>query len=200
MDTRQTEESFPISQSKFLVLVREMIGGSLGGSVGLPDPDNPLPPGPWDPVIRLALRGMISINRQTDIGGSFGEEVALNPQPLPPRTVFAMSLAQEVISRAELIQDTSDAMGSDGGGGRQSAGGRYAARFVEDICGNDFRFRWPFPTPRPRWFAEQISATDFAVMASQFDQAAKAAFNRDMQRGFTQASGKLLETGVTKLR
>jgi hypothetical protein len=39
------------SQQKLLALVRAMIGGSRGRE----DDEHPLPPGPWDPIIRVAL-------------------------------------------------------------------------------------------------------------------------------------------------
>ena len=52
MSTEQTEQqSFRISQEKLLAFVRAMIGGSRGRE----DDEHPLPPGPWDPVIRVAL-------------------------------------------------------------------------------------------------------------------------------------------------
>jgi hypothetical protein len=36
-------------------------------------------------------------------GHGFGDEVALNPQPLPPRYAFFIAAAQAVIRRAELL-------------------------------------------------------------------------------------------------
>ena len=117
------------SQQKLLALVRAMIGGSRGRE----DDEHPLPPGPWDPVIRVALERIGFFGPQPEpwrvldrsarlffagilarhpeisdaIGGghSFGDEVALNPQPLPPRYAFLMSVAQALISRAELLQE-----------------------------------------------------------------------------------------------
>ena len=79
---------------------------------GLPDPDNPQPPGPWDPVIRKALvRLKDRLGPSPDPWRVFGpwpesgragpspdpwQLVALNPQPLPPRMLFAVTLAEEV--------------------------------------------------------------------------------------------------------
>lgn len=127
-------QSSLISQEKLLAFVRAMIGGSKGRE----DDEHPLPPGPWDPVIRVALERITVFGPQPDpwvvfgpwpqpwrsslesvygpfpqpwkvifasiaakypaiwdiIGGgpSFGAEVALNPQPLPPRFAFLISL------------------------------------------------------------------------------------------------------------
>jgi hypothetical protein len=125
MKTSQTEQhSLHISQGQLLAFVRTMIGGSRGRE----DDEHPLPPGPWDPVIRVALQGSLVFGPVPDpwrpiesafgplpdpwkvifstiaakhpeiwdvIGGGhrFGAEVALNPQPLPPRFAFLVSLA-----------------------------------------------------------------------------------------------------------
>jgi hypothetical protein len=52
MSTENTEQqSLHISQEKLLAFVRAMIGGGRGRE----DDEHPLPPGPWDPVIRVAL-------------------------------------------------------------------------------------------------------------------------------------------------
>ncbi len=184
MTSQKVEQSVSISPAKFLALVHSLIGGSAG----LTDPDNPLPHGPWDPVIRLALEKSILVHGpQPDPWRATIERVALNPQPLPPRTAFILSLGQAVLGRAELIQEISGTTG-------------YAARFVDDYCGNGFRFPWPFPGPRPNWFREEVTAMDLAVMAVQFDAAAKASANREVQSSLAQASTKLLETGLSKLR
>lgn len=45
------QQSLHISQEKLLAFVRTMIGGSRGRE----DDEHPLPPGPWDPIIRVAL-------------------------------------------------------------------------------------------------------------------------------------------------
>lgn len=141
MNAEQTEQrSLYISQEQLLTLVRALISGSRGRV----DDEHPLPPGPWDPIIRVALerinvfgprpqpwrsRGSIFgprpepwqvvfagiLARHPEIwdaiggGHSFGEEVALNPQPLPPRSAFLVSVAQTVMSRVELLQEIADA-------------------------------------------------------------------------------------------
>lgn len=254
MNTEPTEQrSLHISQEQLLAVVRAMIGGSRGRE----DNEHPLPPGPWDPVIRVALERINVFGphpepwrgfgpgvpwqtvervfgnpvpwRTTEsvfgplpdpwkvifasivakypaiwdiIGGgpSFGAEVALNPQPLPPRFAFLASLAQTVISRAELIHEIADATRREGEQQGIIIVSGYIARFVDDICGNDFRFKWPFPWPRPNWLAEEVSGIDLVVMATQFDQAAKEIFNRELRQNLADASAKLAEAGMTKIR
>lgn len=242
MNTKHKEkQSLYISQEKLLDFVRAMIGGSRGRE----DDEHPLPPGPWDPVIRVALERTTVFGPVPDpwkvfsphphpwrsiesvfgplpdpwkvifanitakypaiwdvIGGNFsiGAEVALNPQPLPPIFAFLVSLAQTVISRAELIQEIADATRPEGEQQGIIIVGGYIARFVDDICGNDFRFKWPFPWPRPNWFAEEVAGIDLMVMAAQFDQAAKETFNRELRQSLADASTKLAEVGLTKIQ
>jgi len=241
MNTEQTEQqSLHINQEKLLAFVRAMIGGSRGRE----DDEHPLPPGPWDPVIRVALERINVFGPHPEpwkvfgdpvpwrtieavfgpqpepwkvifasilarhpaiwdaIGGghSFSEEVALNPQPLPPRFAFLVSLAQTVISRAELLQEIADATRREGEQQGIIIVSGYIARFVDDICGNDFRFKWPFPWPRPNWLAKEVSGIDLVVMATQFDQAANETFNRELRQNLADASAKLAEAGLSKMQ
>ncbi len=73
------------------VYSRQALVSLLGQVIsGYPDPENPQPPGPWDPHIRRALQSVQLV---------FGPhpepwvQVALNPQPLPPRTLFFTAVA-----------------------------------------------------------------------------------------------------------
>lgn len=238
--TYTNHQSVPISQEQLLTFVRTMMGRSRGRA----DDEHPVPPGPWDPVIRAALeridvfgphpepwqvfaQGVPWRTRESVfgplpdpwkvifasiltkhpaiwdvIGGghSFGEEVALNPQPLPPRFAFFISLAQTVINRAELLQEMADAMRREGGQQGIIIVGGYTRRFSEDWCGNDFRFRWPFPWPRPNWLATEVSGIDLVVMATQFEQAAKETFSSDLRQSLADASAQFVEAGFAKMQ
>lgn len=191
----------------------------MGTNNGFPDDDHPLPPGPWDPVIRLALRqisfgplpdpwkiSLVSIlARHAEIydaiGGShrFGDEVALNPQPLPPRHEFLMMVSRFVIDRAELLQEIADATRQEGTQQGIIIGGGYTRRFVDDWCGTGFRLRWPFPGPRPHWFAHELSGIDLVIIATQFHQAAREAFSPDLRQSLGEASAKFVEAGLSKM-
>ncbi|MFL7871128.1 MAG: hypothetical protein AB8I58_20030 [Anaerolineales bacterium] len=241
MKTENTrQQSLQISQEEMLALVRAMIGGSRGRE----DDDHPLPPGPWDSIIRIALERTnvfgphpeswdvykpvvfwrriemvfgplpdpwkIIFSRITDkypavwdiIGGghSFGDEVALNPQPLPPRYAFLAALVQTVAGRAQLFQEITDAARHESEQQGIIIVSGYIARFVDDFCGNDVRFKWPFPGPRPNWFAEEVSGIDLVVMATQFDQAANGTFNPDLRQNLMDAGAKLAEAGLSKMQ
>ena len=228
MNSGQTEhQSLHISQEKLLAFVSAMIGGSSGRE----DDEHPLPPGPWDPVIRVALERInvfgphpepwkvfgahpvpqkvifaSILARHPEIwdavggGHSFGAEVALNPQPLPPRFAFLLSVAQTVISRVELIQEIADATRREGEQQGIIIVSGYFARFVDDWCGNDFSLKYPFPWPRPNWFAKELDGIDLVVMATQFEQAAKGTFSQDLRQNLADASAKFVQAGLSRMQ
>lgn len=220
MNTEQKEQqSLRISQEKLLAFVHTMIAGNRG----LEDDEHPLPPGPWDPAIRTALERIgvfgpqpepwfigrafafplpwkVIMERPREIWGAiggFGEEVALNPQPLPPRYAFLVSAAQTMVSRAELLQEMADATRREG---VQHGSISYIARFVDEYClvGKP---KWPFPGPPPHWwFASEFDGMDLLVMASQFEQAAKQTFSPGLRQILADANAKLVEAGLSKMQ
>jgi hypothetical protein len=240
-NTKPTEQlSLHVSQEQLLAFVRAMIGEGAGRD----DDQQPLPPGPWDPVIRVALeqirffgpsperriagsershsrtaepvvnplsdpRNVVfqSIFRKHPeifdaIGGghSFGDEVALNPQPLPPRAAFLIAAAQAVIRRAELLQEIADATSHDGSQQGIIIVGGYTSRFSDDWCGTGFKLRWPFPGPRPHWFPNKLNAIDLIVVATQFEQAAKETFSHELRQHLAKTSAKFTEVGMSRLQ
>lgn len=242
MDTQKSEQhSLRISQEQLLTLVRTMIGGSVGRE----DDQNPLPPGPWDPVIRVALESVtvfgprpepwnaFSLTRSSlqnaasdveqnskfrdvvfaailakhpeifdTIGGSpnFGDEVTLNPQPLPPRYAFLTGVAQAVIRRAELVQEIADSTVRDGSEQGIIIVSGYLGRFSDDWCPTGFKLRWPFPGPRPNWFAQELDGIDLMVMATQFDQAAKETASSELRGQLVNTAGKFAEMSVFRIQ
>jgi hypothetical protein len=153
MNVQKTiDRSNKISQEKLLAAVRAVAGRTQGRE----DDDHPLPPGPWDPVIRTALERVISFDPQPDPWvrsseiaklistlivklrpelsdalkpHSLVDLVALNPQPLPPRAAFLTALARTVVVRAELMQEIADAQGQEEQQGIIIVGG-YPERFI----------------------------------------------------------------------
>jgi hypothetical protein len=241
MNTEQTaQQSLPISLEKLLAFVRAMISGNNVRE----DDDYPLPPGPWDPVIRIALERMkvfgpgpepwgsfspvvpwrtiesafgpqpepwkvifaSILTKHPEIwdaisgGHSFGDVVSLNPQPLPPRYAFFVSVAQAVISRAELFQAIADVAPREGEQRGIILVSGYIARFIDEFCGTGFRLKYPFPGPRPNWFANELDGIDLALIATQFKQAAKETFSSDLRQNLTDASTKLVEAALSKMQ
>lgn len=133
-------------------------------------------------------------------GGGFGDEVALNPQPLPPRYAFLIAVARAVIRRAELLQEIAGAAAPDGSERGIIIVGGYTERFSDDWCGTRFTLTWPSPGPRPRWFREQLDGVDLLVLATQFDRAAHEAFDRELRGHLKAASGRFVEVGMSRLQ
>jgi hypothetical protein len=200
--TRTSFDSLSLSVPALTSLVSELIGGTIG----YPDPDNPTPPGPWDPYIRKGLiRLGLMLGPVPDpwvTGAGPGpqpwQRAALNPQPLPPKAAFASFIAQEVIDRALLVQEAADAMASQG----QSQGiiivGGIVSRFIDD-CGNDKL--WPKrPFPRPITEADnKLTAVELLVMAAQFEQSAQATANDQLREEFRNAGVRLARMGVARI-
>lgn len=203
-----------------------VVAALLGG--GREDDNNPLPPGPWDPVIRSALERSGLFHPFAPVQSEFGaraelwglilaaiaskhpeiwdviggngllEKAGLNPQPLPPRYAFMQTLAETLIQRAEFIQEVSGAMVNEGEQQGIIIVGGYINRFVDEFCGNGFRLRFPIPGPRPKWYDGEVSGVDLVVMAAQFHQAAKDAYNPEFSRVLAGASAKLAEAGLAR--
>jgi hypothetical protein len=133
-------------------------------------------------------------------GPKFGAEVALNPQPLPPRFAFLVSLAQTVISRAELIHEIAGATQHEGEQQDIIIVGGYTGHFVDDFTRFDFMFKFPFPIPKPNWFPDQLDGIDLIIMATQFEQAAKETFNPGLRQNFADASAKFVEASISRMQ
>ncbi len=246
MKIEQTEQpALSITPEKFLAFVSEMLGGNRGRE----DDEHPLQPGPWDPVIRAALRKVFGplpdpwvfgpfpepwvfgphpepwdifdgsqLRHGSNVGwkaalasilakhpgiwdviggGRRGEEVGLNPQPLPPRYAFLSAVVQTVVSRAELMQEIADVAERAGTERGIIVVGGYTSQFADDWCGNGFKLRWPFPGPHPNWFPKELNGMDLVVMAAQFERAAKETFSPDLRQSLENTSKKLAEKGLS---
>jgi hypothetical protein len=190
-----------------------LFAGSFLNGVGYPNPDDSGPVGPWGPVIHKALRnavlqagaGNVALHILAkkypglwDLWGGPVSRVALNPQPLPPRIVFAASLAQEVIDRALLIQDMAGALLP---GKSQGAVGGYISRFTDDLCPDPPKIKipkgpWPDPDPDPdpSWGASELMVIGLAVQ-----QAAASFADEDVQKSVSEAGDKIMETAVSRI-
>jgi hypothetical protein len=133
-------------------------------------------------------------------GHSFGDEVALNPQPLPPREAFLIAAARAVIRRAELLQEIAGAIFDEGSERGIIIVSGYTSRFSDDWCGTEFRLRWPLPGPRPNWFAHELDGIDLLVVATQFEQAAKEAYSRELRNHLIKVGEKFTEAGMSRLQ
>jgi hypothetical protein len=169
--------------------------------ISIPIPSFPSGPSPdpWRIIFASLVRSHPEIWDAISGGQNYGTEAALNPQPLPPRFIFLVSLAQSVVSRAELMQEIADTTIREDQQQNVFMIGRYIDRIVDEFCGNNFKIRWPFPSPRPNWFPKEVNGIDLVVMAAQFERGAKEAFSEELQRHLRGASRKLAEAGLSKM-
>jgi hypothetical protein len=223
MNIQLTTTNTPdVRRDKLLAFVRAF----AGDGAGRPDDEHPLPPGPHDPVIRIALErisvfgpspepwrsarrlafllGLIGARHPEGIDAlkphSFEAFDELNPQPLPPRRAFIASLGRTIVERAELMQDMSNAAGNEGEQRGIIIVGGYLAKIADDFCGTGFRLRWPFPNPPPPWFNQAFDGVDLVLLAAHLDQAAAQTFSPALKQGLSQASAKFAETGLSKIQ
>jgi hypothetical protein len=185
-------------------------------TTGYPNPDGPdEPPGPLDPYLRRALeRSVLGMNAGTNlwrviaekhpeiwavIGGDPAAQVALNPQPLPPRSAFLAAVVQEFSERMTEVAQIADLIPRPGGESGIIIVSGHVAKFVDEICGNGMKVRWPFPWPAPAWFSDMLSGADLIVMGTQFQQAAIISMDRELGRTFADAAHALLEAGSARL-
>jgi hypothetical protein len=185
-------------------------------TTGYPNPDNPdETPGPLDPYIRRALERSVTgggaganlwrviAEKHPEIwdviGGDPASQVALNPQPLPPRSAYLAAVILEFTERMTNVAELADLIPRPGGEPGILIVAAHVARFVDEICGNGLRIRWPFPWPPPEWFSDSLSGADLIVMGTQFQQAAVIAMDRELGRTFADAAHALLEAGAARL-
>ena len=235
--------SFTIDRDKLFALASPSFSRRGGGS-GQPNPDEPLKPGPWDPVIRAALKDLICFGPHPEpwhagpdpvpwrfgpvpdpwaasmisagllgliasrfpaiydvIGGGLrpGDEVALNPQPLPPRERFVMALGEALVARAEQLAEVAAAFGERGEERGIIVVGGYVNRLVDDWCGTGYRPRWPFPGPPPWWFKAEVSPRDIITLGASLHQASLEAFDPAVGRALGDAAGKLAKVGLDRM-
>lgn len=131
---------------------------------------------PRGPLKAIAERGIIVV------GGL--EQVALNPQPLPPKEGVAVG--------AQLVHLVFGA--ALAGGGRDFAGSFMAD--LEDWCGTGWPRRWPWPwppepEPDPRWRSEVFlgAALAAADIASHYPSG-------ELQDVLAKAAEQLLEQSL----
>jgi len=184
-------------------------------TTGYSNPDGPEEtPGPVDPYIRRALeRSVVGSGTASNlwrfiaekhpeiwdvIGGGPLSGIALKPQPLPPRSAFLAAVILEFTERMTLVCELADLIPRPGGERGTTIVAGHVAKFVDDVCGNGFKLKWPFPWPAPGWFKVSLSGADLIVMGTQFQQCAGLAIDRDLGRTFADAAHALLEAGASR--
>jgi hypothetical protein len=171
-------------------LVTEFITG------GLPDPDNPLPPGPADPVIRRAL------SRVRDSMGQGVPWKVSGPQPEPWKQIFgphpepwrlvAILVAEEVVDHVSRLQDVADIAGQSGSPARD-----YMAQFVDDVELCPPWRKWPFPPPKRG--ETLFDPVDIVTMGVACTHLAETVPNERLRDDIQGMGARLVERGAARL-
>lgn len=216
---KTTDETVHISREKLATLVGNMFGGA---SVGREDDEHPLPPGPWDPIIRKVSnrvfgpqpepwRSELNVNRIIlgiiaarhpevfdTIDGNRFTLVALNPQPLPPRAAFLAAVSEEIIDRALLMQEIGDAMNQTGEQQGIIIVGGKISRFVDEI--DELCPRIPRRFPKPKGGNEaRFSGPELLAAGAVFEQNAASVGNESLRQELRTAGTRLIEMGMDRL-
>lgn len=163
---------------------------------GYTDPEDPHAPGPW-PQDSLWERFV----------GPRPEpwrEIMLNPQPLPPRSAFAVRTAQSAIQSIFAVRELVSFLPFREQTETHRSLSARLARFIEDSDS-----RWPRwwkypPPPPPSWWEELVGSApeppDLAIMGAQFSTAAKsiAHIDPELSEEFVDAANKLLEMALSR--
>lgn len=160
-------DSITLSRKQFVRLVT-----SLTGLGDYPNPDDPLPDGPWGPIIRetiygrtgysAARSGLAEAGPQPQPWRTQWESVLLNPQPLPPRWVWSavnpqplpprwawsVLMAQAIVADIQRTMHTFRLLPPEFQEQAVEATRHNLAALVDDWCGTG-KPRWPFPWPGP---------------------------------------------------
>ena len=172
-----------------------VIGHLLG--TGRPDPENPQPPGPWDPYIRKAYDRTVL---------TFGPVLPdpwtqLNPQTLPPRVFFISAVVEEIINLVIVAQEIE--IINHGETGSSSNHASYIRMIVEDWCGTMRLLLHRFPSipvpPKPNWANPELSGLDLIVLGTEFQNASKLVADKQLQQTLIEGADKLVATGFEKL-
>jgi hypothetical protein len=214
-----TGETLNISPEKLVAFVSQTFGGA---SVGLEDDEHPLPPGPWDPIIRKVAkkvfgpqpepwRSELNMNRMIlgiiaarhpeifdVIGGGRFDLAALNPQPLPPRAAFLAAVAEEMIDRALLMQEVADSLNQTGEPQSIIIVGGKISKFVDEI--DELCPRIPRRFPKPKGGnTDRFSAVELLSAGAVFEQNAAAVSSENLQMELRNAGAKLIEMGIARM-
>lgn len=131
---------------------------------------------------------------------------ALNPQPIPPESIFISNLAFQAIDRLMIIQETADLMNKASGNKSPFLIKGHMKEFVTDICGNEAirlllkRYRNPYgdPVPRPNW-DEKLSGQLLISVGAMIERLAKNNSNPELNQELISAGAKIIDTGISRL-
>jgi len=190
-------DTITIPRTAFISILNSFIGG-------YPNPEGePQPPTPWDPVIRRAfdqVRWQFGPRPEPWVTSASNllSQVALNPQPLPPRLTYTTVLAQEIVNSIANLQDIAEILPEDAQARVGDIANRRLEIFFDDYCGTPPR-KSPFPRPKSSDVIEGFNPLELVIIGTQFEVAATTLINGGLQESLSALGAKLVEQGTSQL-
>jgi hypothetical protein len=124
------------------------------------------------------------------------QTVLLNPQPLPPREAFALSLADAHIHDILSLDRVATLFGGEVMERAQERALRQVSE-LEELCPRWPRWPkgWP-PPPPPPWDDDEMTASALFVFGTRVLAAAEVAEQAPFQEGLTRLGERALELGM----
>ena len=125
-----------------------------------------------------------------------GVQVALNPQPLPPKALYALALADATVAEVISASRTGAILGGEAGANLQKRALSMVSDF-EEICPRWPRWpkHWP-PPPPPPWHDEQMDPSHLFFAGSRFLLATDTVENDRVQNALAAAGDKLIDMAL----
>ena len=159
-------------------------------------------PSVYDALYPHFDRGHLSRHNLFDlVGGPIlepGQEVMLNPQPLPPKALYALALADAHIFELLALDRAGALLGGEVTERALDRGLRIVAE-VEDLCPPLWprppKGGWP-PPPRPPWENEQMANPELFVLGTRFLAAADLIEQESLQAEVLRLGEKVLDQSL----
>lgn len=184
----------------------------LFGSFYFPDPDGPDidPRGPIGPIAR-GVRGSAFLpnpdgpdfDPRGPIGpiAHLGDEISLNPQPLPPRAIDAALVARAAISQAVEQYEAAAIIVIGGDVERAVEATRVKLeRFVDGLCPDPPKPPVPWPWPWGHTFdRDALDPMVLLAAGAQFQRMADVIGDHPLRAALEQSADRLFEVGLDRL-
>ena len=178
-----------------------------------PAPDDEEITSPWLSIIQTALERTEHRLSRLEVLGRFNPYIweligdrlrrfssnadfrHLNPQPIPPRWLFARELASVIVERVQLISDISEGIQK---GSALKTAGNFIIQFTDGICPDPPKIKipkgwpWPEPEPDPRW-----NAIELAAVAEIFINVSAQSI---LENVYQTAAAKIIETASGRIQ
>lgn len=237
METKDANGKYlNISEEKMMSLIEP----GNGDSGDTPNPDDPYKPGPWDPILRKICNGYFNPSPEPwssrsrlenmlwkilaeripaiydTIGWGRLDWAALNPQPLPPKSVFSdyldlvslnpqplppkaaiiVEFTEQVLDRIMLMQEIADGLANTG----QEQGiiivSGKLSQLLEELCPRPFKF--PFPGPKFE-LEKGLDGLDLLRASKVIKNRANSCTNKQLREELLHAGRKLMEEAIERL-